>query len=615
MALSTLTRGSEFTADFEGAIYKKRSDFFLGSVLSGRDEILLWPSERGGDDLYYAWAGSYPKTVLPGSTPATSGGVSSSAWSIVTSAGRSATVKNIADLKRVNPLRASSVETLGYYEAGDGGHGIYYLDPQDKTSSDDGGSVIVGAFASRWKLVHSGTVNILQFGARPGLSSNNYSQINTAIQAVKNYGGFSRGGVVEVPNGIYSYAGTLLLDSPCVTIKGNGMHSSFLRGTSLNVPLIKVTGPYCRVVDCEVATSAEGVSGSCGFEISGAEFMASGYSISGAYDGIRIRGGSLHRFSKFSISDCRNTGFLFNGDAPSLFLNDIFIEDWYIGTTDNTKFQLGHFRALGRVEALMIGRGDGIGGRYSFTCDSLGTVGMRYATLQSAFFDSTTFGAVFTDCEHLHLTDCWASNGRGSNSPGISFLGCSHFSLKGFQGYECGGQGIFITYCSDFSLNSCDVTSNSKDGSLIAPGILIDNSTRFTVASCMGGKGAAGFQTFGLLVGTNCSNYSLDSNNFFDNVSGSIFEDAGNVFRRASHNTNYITRSKDVASLSAGSTSVTVAHLLSRAPQIQDISITCNTATASPLYVTAVTGTTFTVETQVSNSGIASFSWTADITS
>lgn len=83
MTLDSLVRGSDRTADFEGATLKKRTDFFFGTTLTSSDFILLWSSDRGGDGNYYQWRGSYPKVVPPGSTPATSGGISPTGWRLV----------------------------------------------------------------------------------------------------------------------------------------------------------------------------------------------------------------------------------------------------------------------------------------------------------------------------------------------------------------------------------------------------------------------------------------------------------------------------------------------------------------------------------------------------
>lgn len=61
---------------------------------------------------------------------------------------------------------ASHAETLGYYAPGDGGAGLYYLDAEDSSSADNGGTVIVAADGGRWKLNHNGSVDVRQFGAK-----------------------------------------------------------------------------------------------------------------------------------------------------------------------------------------------------------------------------------------------------------------------------------------------------------------------------------------------------------------------------------------------------------------------------------------------------------------
>lgn len=66
-------------------------------------------------------------------------------------------------------LSAVNTEALvtGYYAARDGGGGKYSVDATDTTSADNGGTIIVAADGARWKLVHMGVVNLLQFGAKP----------------------------------------------------------------------------------------------------------------------------------------------------------------------------------------------------------------------------------------------------------------------------------------------------------------------------------------------------------------------------------------------------------------------------------------------------------------
>lgn len=62
--------------------------FTTGGTLGANDADLavLWPIPDGGDGNYYAWKGALPKTTPASSTPASTGGVGSSAWVAVSEA-------------------------------------------------------------------------------------------------------------------------------------------------------------------------------------------------------------------------------------------------------------------------------------------------------------------------------------------------------------------------------------------------------------------------------------------------------------------------------------------------------------------------------------------------
>lgn len=80
MSLTALTRATNTVADFEPCLYKLRSSFDYGFIVRDASTALLWAADEGGDDNYYVWEGALPKTVNPGSTPASTGGVGAGAW-------------------------------------------------------------------------------------------------------------------------------------------------------------------------------------------------------------------------------------------------------------------------------------------------------------------------------------------------------------------------------------------------------------------------------------------------------------------------------------------------------------------------------------------------------
>ncbi|AZC49484.1 hypothetical protein C4K35_1891 [Pseudomonas chlororaphis subsp. piscium] len=75
-------------------------------------------------------------------------------------------VGTISELRTL-PLEGSKTAfVLGYYKPGDGGGGTYKQDPDDISTLDNKGSVIVGASLLRWKLCQSTPYTLRQFGCK-----------------------------------------------------------------------------------------------------------------------------------------------------------------------------------------------------------------------------------------------------------------------------------------------------------------------------------------------------------------------------------------------------------------------------------------------------------------
>ena len=63
------------------------------------------------------------------------------------------TIENIAAIKAlIGVTDNTTVSTLGYWAAGDGGQGTYRFDLADTTSVDNGGTIIVATDGGRWKI-------------------------------------------------------------------------------------------------------------------------------------------------------------------------------------------------------------------------------------------------------------------------------------------------------------------------------------------------------------------------------------------------------------------------------------------------------------------------------
>lgn len=79
-------------------------------------------------------------------------------------AGVDRSVSTIADIRQQLGVKTPAVVASGYYATGDGTPVRYVFDPNDTTSVDNGGTIIVGTNGNRWKLPRDITVNVRTFG-------------------------------------------------------------------------------------------------------------------------------------------------------------------------------------------------------------------------------------------------------------------------------------------------------------------------------------------------------------------------------------------------------------------------------------------------------------------
>lgn len=125
----------------------------------------------------YTWDGAFPKAVPANSTPLATGGIADGAWvgvGDVSLRGLIAVDFNSIEAMRnsVNLLPGMSYSLQQYYSTINGiGGGAFYLDPDDATSADNAGTVIVNAAGQRLKRHHGGVCRWSDFGIIPAVAA------------------------------------------------------------------------------------------------------------------------------------------------------------------------------------------------------------------------------------------------------------------------------------------------------------------------------------------------------------------------------------------------------------------------------------------------------------
>lgn len=159
--------------------------------------------------------------------------------------GAARVVATIAELRTLIKTSASKdAIATGYYAAGDGGGGVYYLDSADVTSADNGGTIIVAVDGGRWKLAESGLVSARQFGAKGNGSTNDNAAIAAAVAAL-NEGTIK---TLYFPAGRYVVNTTFTITANGVSIVGDGARTSTLVQTT-NVDTLIFTSPTPSSMD------------------------------------------------------------------------------------------------------------------------------------------------------------------------------------------------------------------------------------------------------------------------------------------------------------------------------------------------------------------------------
>lgn len=451
------------------------------------------------------------------------------------------------------------------------------------------------------------TISVKDFGAKGDFSNDDTVGIQAALNAAGAYG--KRGAVVYMPAGLYNVSATIKIPQ-YVTLIGAGRYSTLIRctesGSSVS-PVLDMPNSFASLRGVGVVYSSSQTSAGTCIRSNGASNTLYDYSASAGYIGVQWYNGSATKMDNFEILDCKYCG-LQIGESNSGFSNDLMITNFFIIANDSTNFQIGAIRVVGRIEALFASNFDLIGSTYPITTDAGSTNGLRFSSFEKGFFDSGLNPCNFTGVNNTTFTDCWFSQ----RSSGAQFSGCFNLDIKGARVWNNSAQGfIFNSACHNINLSGVFGNNNTASGSGVQD-IYIDGSCYMMNISNITGY-EAGSTNYGVLVDSGASNITLRDIKITPRSAGVIALGSSTPGLVVHGVTGFVTASKGTSSIAASGTSVTVSHGLSITPSLANISITPNAATASNLYVSAVTATTFTVSTATSNTGVANFAWRADV--
>ncbi|NTG00123.1 hypothetical protein G6L30_08315 [Agrobacterium rhizogenes] len=184
----------------------------------------------------------------------------------------------------------------------------------------------------------------------------------------------------------------------------------------------------------------------------------------------------------------------------------------------------------------------------------------------------------------------------------INFIGCAAVINK--------AHGFYTAYCRDIELMGFKAMSNGQDS--ISSGIFVSAGTQ--IFKMIGGKSGsgAGFspsQRYGVYVAAATSDVIIDKVSLYGNVLAPVC-DLGSPGIIIDKCPGVVTRAKGAASVSAGSTSVTISHGLSFTPAKEDFIIKATSDSNGIRYwPSAVSPTSFTVSVAPAAASTFWFGW------
>lgn len=430
-------------------------------------------------------------------------------------------VDTIAALRALNHTIYTRAFVSGYYAAHDGGGGAYQYDPNDTTSADNGGTIIVATDGSRWKLQYTGPVSLKQFGCKIDNGTDDTTAFQNAVTAMAN-------GELYHPGGTCVISGVNISSS--IKIIGAGQKSSVIKTNSATADVLNVTVAGVLIEKLWFDSSVTRTAGAfVRFQSGCSQVVLRDFYMTNYFVGIRDTSSAASRiqdgymFGPPAVPGAGSAGILVDGgndtyinqvtmDAPAAAQPQAGIQVTQTGALNITDCDIIHHTA-----DLLINPGNN---------QSVASV---YAV--NSYFDTAVRGVSIAPTGNgvvvrLHFIGCWTSSHTDS---GFVVQSSSSGVLDGIEitnhhAILCTGSGVLLnsgtTNPSSVTILGGDFCGNGQDGIAIGAGVV-----NFSIigAHCGAYAGQSGNGQWGILIAAGASNqYVIQGCHLLGNTSGTI---------------------------------------------------------------------------------------------
>jgi hypothetical protein len=468
------------------------------------------------------------------------------------------------------------------------------------------GSTAARSLANRFADV----VNVKDFGA----VGDGVADDTAAIQAAIDYSSSIGGCIVFLPEGSYKTSSALSL-KPNVYLKGSGTRATFIIGSGTH-SVIAAVGSLTNILSngkisdltirggSKTNTSVRGVDFRWvnRYEVTNLEIFQCyiGFYFDNSWqtklDTVHIHGGGTDQSyigfygAEVHPSNQNNTvnaincvvqgvekyGFRLINFNGSKFVNCEAMNGeigWYLGApiTGTERIRWGHFsNCLGDTNS-----------QSNWRLEKGAALAFEQCSFSNCWAGNSLTGFEVFNASQINISSPMIIGNNGVMLNAIEATGSSRISISGGTFIDYSGAGIKLNNCLYFNING------NHCYSLVTPA------------------------THKGFIETGTSNYNIGLGNTFNN--GITILGANTQIIRNNGDSTASERTGSVV-LPASSTSVTVNHLLSFTPSINDVRITArhNITPATRLWVTDMTSTQFTINSDVGPTGDCTISWSID---